>query len=271
MLSKNQAPACFHLHILSQGVMNMNKGTVLLGGNTPALSYAGQILAGSGFSVREQTGMDIQYVLLDVPSFYTDGNLRSGRSLDTMLASVPGSVVICGGNLNNPKLDTYYTIDLLQDEVYLSANAAITADCAIRVASQHLTTTLADSPALIIGWGRIGKCLAQILRSMGCDVTIAARKNTDLAMLRALGYSAINISNIAGSTSKYRLIYNTAPEKVLDVSSCRNCVKIDLASRKGLVGEDVIWARGLPGMYAPETSGKLIANTFMRLIKEVTE
>jgi len=246
----------------------MNTGTVLLGGNTLALTYAGQILGGSGFSIREQAGMDIQYILLDVPSFYTDGNLRSGRNLDTMLASVPSNVIICGGNLKNPKLDTYHTIDFLQDESYLAANAAITADCAVRVAAQHLTTTLADSPALIIGWGRIGKCLAQILRSMGCDVTIAARKDYDRAMLNALGYSAINLFDASNSLSAYRLIYNTAPEKVLDVSSCRNCVKIDLASHKGLIGENVIWAKGLPGMYAPETSGKLIAETFIRLIRE---
>lgn len=249
----------------------MNMGTVLLGGNTPALTYAGQLLADSGFSIQKQAGMDIQYVLLDVPSFYTDGNLRSGRNLDTMLASVPNSIIICGGNLKNPKLDTYQTIDFLQDEQYLAQNAAITADCAVRVAVQHLTTTIADSPALIIGWGRIGKCLAQILRFMGCDVTIAARKEHDRAMLSALGYNAINISEITSDISKYRLIYNTAPEKVLDVSSCRNCVKIDLASRKGLVGEDIIWARGLPGMYAPETSGKLIAQTFVRLIKGVSK
>lgn len=247
----------------------MNLGTVFLGGNTPALTYAGQILGNAGFTVQQQTGMDIQYILLDVPSFYTDGNLRSGRSLDTMLASVPNDVIICGGNLKNEKLDTYHTIDFLQDAQYVCANAAITADCAVQVAAQHLTTTIADSPALIIGWGRIGKCLAKILKSLGCEVTIAARKEQDRAMLQALGYSSIAVSDIPEALDDFRLIYNTAPEKVLDVSGCRKCLKIDLASKRGLIGEDVIWARGLPGMYAPETSGKLIAQTFLRHVREV--
>ena len=88
-------------------------------------------------------------------------------------------------------------------------------------------------------------------------------------MLAALGYSAIDIPDIEKNLFRYRLIYNTVPEKILDTSSCKNCVKIDLASRRGMIGDDVIWARGLPGIYAPETSGKLIAHTFTRLIQEV--
>ena len=249
--------------------MNLNKGTVLLEGNTPALSYAGQILKESHYIIRKEAGMDVKYVLLDIPSFHSDENLRSGKNLDTFLASLPNDIIICGGNINHPKLDTYRTIDFLQDNVYIAANAAITADCAIQVAVQHLTTTFADSPALIIGWGRIGKCLAQILKSLGCNVTVAARKEQARAMLAALGYSAIDIPDIEKNLFRYRLIYNTVPEKILDTGSCKNCVKIDLASRRGMIGDDVIWARGLPGIYAPETSGKLIAHTFTRLIQEV--
>ena len=40
---------------------------------------------------------------------------------------------------------------------------------------------------------------------------------------------------------------------------------IDLASKLGIEAEDVIWARGLPGKDAPETSGDLIARTVIRL------
>ena len=89
-------------------------------------------------------------------------------------------------------------------------------------------------------------------------------------MLEALGYQTTEPSRITG-TEPFRLIFNTAPAPVLTVGvtkQYRNCVKIDLASRKGLAGGDVVWARGLPGIYAPESSGRLIADTFLRLIKE---
>ena len=38
----------------------------------------------------------------------------------------------------------------------------------------------------------------------------------------------------------------------------------DLASVKGIAGDNVIWARGLPGKDAPEESGTLIAKTVLR-------
>lgn len=45
-------------------------------------------------------------------------------------------------------------------------------------------------------------------------------------------------------------------------------MKIDLASKPGIGGTDVLWARGLPGKFAPESAGKLIAQTILRLLKE---
>ena len=51
---------------------------------------------------------------------------------------------------------------------------------------------------------------------------------------------------------------------------CRpGCVKLELASSPGMEGSDIIQARGLPGKMAPESSGKLIARTVLRLgVKE---
>ena len=72
--------------------------------------------------------------------------------------------------------------------------------------------------------------------------------------------------------NEYRLIFNTVPAPVLSreqTAHCReNCLKIDLASEKGIAGEDVVWARGLPGTDAPESSGKLIAETVLRLMEQ---
>ena len=66
------------------------------------------------------------------------------------------------------------------------------------------------------------------------------------------------------------MVFNTAPEMVLckeDTRCCGNCLLIDLASKPGIEGEHVIVARGLPGMYAPESSGRRIAEAFLRLTR----
>ena len=46
------------------------------------------------------------------------------------------------------------------------------------------------------------------------------------------------------------------------------CIKIELASAPGIECEDVVIARGLPGSYAPISSGRLIAETILKRCKE---
>jgi hypothetical protein len=47
-------------------------------------------------------------------------------------------------------------------------------------------------------------------------------------------------------------------------------LKVNL-SLPGIAGGDVIKALGLPGKMVPETSGRLIADTIIRLLKEEEE
>lgn len=243
-------------------------------GNTDACRHAAGVLEKEGIALVDHPSPDVTHLLLDVPSFRADGALRGGGDVESLLRMLPPSVTVVGGNLKHPALAGYKTLDLLQDARYLAANAAITADCALQVAAPLMAATFTDSPALIIGWGRIGKCLARLLKAIGTEVTVAARKETDRAMLQALGYATADTAKLAGLLPRFRLIFNTAPEMVLseaNLALCRNCVKIDLASKPGMEGSDVVQARGLPGIHAPESSGKLIAETFLRLSGEGTE
>ena len=171
---------------------------------------------------------------------------------------MPKNVTIIGGNLEHPLLADYNKIDLLQDAEYLARNARITAYCAIALAMQTLPCTLDRLAVLVIGWGRIGKCMAQLLAAMGADVTVAARKETDRATLASLGYRTVDIPRIY--PDEYGLIYNTAPQMILP--ECKgDALKIDLASAPGIGSSDVVWARGLPNKIAPDSSGQLIADT----------
>lgn len=240
-------------------------------GSTAACQYAVNFLNNSGVAITDHPAPEVTHLLLDVPSFATDGMLRGGGDVQSILERLPENITIIGGNLTHPALDGYRKEDLLQNPQYLASNAAITADCALQTAAPKLTTTFAGSPALIIGWGRIGKCLGQLLKAVGADVTIAARKETDRAMICALGLKTVDICGISAVLPRCRLIFNTVPEQILykkDLTLCKNCIKIDLASKPGIEGEDVIWARGLPGIYAPESSGRLIAETILKRFEE---
>lgn len=246
----------------------MDNRSFLLLGRSDALTYTQQALTRYGCKVLSAPGPAVKNLILPVPSFEANGALKGGSRLEFHLNSLPKDITVYGGNLNVPVLDGYRKIDLLQDEDYLAQNAAITAHCAVKQILNLLPVTLEYCPVFILGWGRIGKCLAQLLRQMGADVAVYARKATDRAMLSALGYDAVDAFHPA-LLQQYRVICNTAPTMLLTQEHLRfcdpSCLKIDLASEKGIAGDDVIWARGLPGKDAPESSGLLIAETVLRL------
>ena len=250
----------------------MDLPLIYCAGKTLAAQFCMDYLKNAGLPFTTEPSRHVKFLLLDVPSFEAGGNLRLGGSVENLLKELPGDVTICGGNLKHPALAEYRCIDFLQAEDYLARNAYITAECALDVAYPYMPVTLRDCPVLIIGWGRIGKCLGQLLRAIGADVTIAARKAKDRAMIRALGYNTADTSDLMNVLPRCRLIFNTAPEPVLDRSQmalCRkDCVKIELASRDGMDDDDVIIARGLPGVHMPESSGILIAETFLHYYKE---
>lgn len=242
-------------------------------GSTESCMKAAHYLKNSEVPLIDHPCPEITHILLDIPSFDNQGRLRDGSDLSELLRRLPDSVTVVGGNLKHRSIANYKTIDLLTDPVFLAKNAAITAECALQAAAPYLTTTYADTPTLILGWGRIGKCLTRLLSALGASVTVAARNPADRALLQAFGYQAVDFPQVQEMISQYRLVFNTVPELPFAddrLLRCQNCIIIDLASSPGMDGWDAVTARGLPGKFAPDTTGKLVAQTILRNIKEVS-
>lgn len=235
---------------------------------SPALTAVAETLKSKGYGVVSRPCEGVTHLLLPVPSFDADGTIKGGGDLDELLSILPKNITVVGGLL--PEIPGYKTMDLLKEPSYLAQNAYITAHCAIRLAMLRLPVTMRGCKVLIIGWGRIGKCLTRLLRALEADLTVAARKESDRSMAKALGYAAIPPEEMADELDQYRLIFNTVPAPILSAEQAADCnarcLKIDLASIPGIDAPDVLWARGLPGKYAPESSGVLIAKTAIRLL-----
>lgn len=235
-------------------------------GATAACRYAADAFPES--CVTDHPCPEVTHVLLDVPSFSGPGILRDGTPVRKILECIPESAAILGGNLKDEALAERKCYDLLADPAYLAENAAITAECAVILAGSRMDATIRNSKVLVIGWGRIGKCLSRLLAAMGADVDLWIRRPEERAMAHALGYNTP--VDLLAALPKYALILNTAPEPVITAEQsrlCRDCLKIDLASKPGILGTDVITARGLPGTIAPKSSGRLIAQTVLRLLE----
>lgn len=237
----------------------MEEKSIFIAGDSQALIYAAVELNRNGIPFTSDPD-EAQILLYNIP---TPAFLKE---------EIPVQPLIIGGNLDFLS-DEYRKLDLLKDPWYLAHNALLTAQAAVGLLVPKIECSFPDAPVLILGWGRIGKCLDQLLRQMGFPVSVYARKPEDRAMLSALGYTAVCREDIGAQLSDFQCIINTAPARILtdaeEGNIRRDCIQLDLASIRGLSGSNVLHARGLPGKYKAEASGKLIAQTILRHSKEV--
>lgn len=243
----------------------MNPALFYIPKGPPSLEFARDWLRRQGVPITEAPGPEITHLLLPVPT-------SKLTEVEALIKTVPENCVILGGGL--PEGLRQRTADFLKDPTFLAANAAITARCAIRLAAAQLPQTLEGCPVLILGWGRIGKFLASLLKALGADTTVAARKDGDRGLLDALGHHSAVIADIPAHLPGSRIVFNTIPAPVVSQEEAALCgpdaILIDLASTPGIDGGHVLHARGLPGKMAPETAGVLIARTALRYLQEAT-
>lgn len=231
----------------------MKRPTMYIPTPTAALLEAERRLRSRGVSFTDNIS-DAEYLLYPAPT-----------KLEMLQPCTMDQTVI-GGNLDFLNVNVE-RLDLLKDPYYLAANAAITAEAALGLVLRQLHCEITSANILILGWGRIGKCLTHQLHHLNANVTVYARKDADRAMLRALGYHYTSREDLGRGLSRYSCILNTIPAPVLteeEIRSARSgCLKLELASGIWLPGSDVVLAHGLPGKYKPEASGALIARTIL--------
>lgn len=177
-------------------------------------------------------------------------------------------------------------IDYFESELLQLKNALPTAEGAIFVAMGELAVTLDGAATAVIGYGRIGSLLAEKLSALGADVTVLARRREVLehAALRhhrgVLLHCKDGYRGLKEIPQNCRVIFNTVPTRIFVGEALeripQGCLFVDLASAPGGIdfaaaeqkGIRAIWATALPGKYAPETAGVMIAETVETLLSE---
>jgi dipicolinate synthase subunit A len=157
-------------------------------------------------------------------------------------------------------------------EDFLTSNAHLTAEALVAMIINNLPISISEGTFLILGYGRIGKALSDMLKSMGGKVTACARKESDFALMRKKGIEGIHTDNI-NTVAGFDCLINTIPFKVTNEDFYKNlnsdCVIIDASASPGYIDTDaakkyqlnVIGAFGLPGKISPASAGKAIVTT----------
>ena len=172
-------------------------------------------------------------------------------------------------------------IDILKREELAVLNTISTAEGAIEIIIANTNKIIHGSDVLVLGFGRIGKVLARKLAGLSAKVTCAARKDEDLAWIKAYGHKGTNINTLGENLAKYDIIINTVPHLILTEERLKyikdDCLLVDLASNPGGIDKraakdknlKLIWALALPGKVAPVTTAEFIKDTVYNILKEI--
>lgn len=230
-------------------------------------------------------------VILPLPAAGEGGLLNTPLSdekipITQLLDAMRPGQLMAGGRLDEETILAAQARGLLWRDYFAReelavANAVPTAEGAIQLAMENMPITIHVCRALVIGYGRIGRILADRLRGLGAFVTVAARRYEQLAWAETDGCTAQRLGDMGGWLCGYDLIINTVPARVLTEELLGDlkpsCLVIDVASKPGGVdleaarrlGVPVIWALSLPGKVAPVTAGRVIQQTIYHILQEL--
>ena len=167
---------------------------------------------------------------------------------------------------------TYY--DYFKSEALTVKNAVLTAEASISIAINGTDGAIFGSNALVIGYGRIGKKLAQNLKVLGATVTATSRNSGTLATIAADGFSPLETNNIRERVKEFDYIFNTAPYPIMDSAFFSDCKQsafvLDLATDAGTdfaaakrFGINAGLYSGLPGKHSPITAAYFITEEIL--------
>ncbi len=169
----------------------------------------------------------------------------------------------------------------MENEAFTILNVIPTVEGAIQTAMENTNITIHNSNCLVLGHGRIGKLLSKHLKNLGANVSSMARKDRDLALIKAEGNKGIYINDLDNNLDNLDIIFNTIPSLILDnkklrilMEKSKNVLIIEIASEPGGIDLNtakeyeikVIKAMGLPGKVAPKTAAKYIKETIDKIL-----
>lgn len=207
------------------------------------------------------------------------------ESLEEILNCIGEEKLVFGGMVtkgmesklkkNGAKVFDYYK----REDVTLM-NTVPTVQGILKEIFENIDYTVHSSRCAVFGYGRVAKITADVLRSLGADVTVCVRKGSDISLAQINGLKGCYICDFFKFSNDFDILINTVPSLVIDRKILenvnKNCLIIDVASAP--FGTDfstafefgikALQCPSLPGKVAPKTAGEIIGNGIINIMKE---
>ena len=202
---------------------------------------------------------------------------RECSEAEIMEHVAPGSVLLlCGPKFPQHRRWDLQYVNLWEDEKLLRENAYLTAEAAVAAAMRRTRLAMAGMRCAVIGYGRIGRSLTEILLNLGAKVTVISSREAKRTAAREAGAHAASLMDVNIALPGQDVIFSTPPATVIDGEALdhvdQDAILIDLASPP--YGFDLEAARahnlhawrepGLPGRYCPLSAARAIYSAVLR-------
>lgn len=281
-----------------------NKNNILLIGGDKRQLYMADYLENQGFNVSvygfrdngrkcveniKSAIADADIIILPLPATkdgkYFTSTVPMKESIDDIISNIKENQLVFAGMISKgleakilKKTDKIF--DYFKREEVTMKNTVPTAQGILKTMIDNIEYTIHSSRCAIFGYGRVAKVTADILHSIGADVTVCVRKYGDIAAAEVRGLSGCMISEFYKISQDFDIIINTVPTVVIDRKILENvrsdCLIIDVASAPyGTdfaaayeLGLNAMQCPSLPGKVAPKTAGTIIADAVINILKE---
>lgn len=250
--------------------------TIILGGDARMPALAALLQRGGEDAWYTEDAQAARALLPSARRVVTHNPPKIEMSLDDILAWAGDDAEIC---LCGPKIydgNDGRVVDLWTDEALLIENARLTAEGAVAAAMRAARRCIRGLNCAVIGWGRVGGALAELLVAMGARVTVISRTEAHRSRAIERGAEAAGYDALPEVLSNVRLIFSTPPAMVLDEERLlhvhHEAMIVDLASPPYGVDLAAAWKLGLrawrepglPGRCCPESAALALLDAMQR-------
>lgn len=241
--------------------------------------------------INEMDFSSIDAVILPIPGTDLEGKIETIFSNEEvllkseLLSKTPPHCTIYSG-ISNAYLDSITKkvnrklVKLFERDDVAIYNSIPTVEGTIMMAIQHTDFTIHGSRVMVLGLGRTGMSVARSFHVLGAKVKVGARKSEHIARITEMGMEPFFLDNLEEVVKDVDICINTIPVNILTAKVLAkmptHTLIIDLASKPGGTdfryaekrGIKALLAPGLPGIVAPKTAGKILANVLSQLLQE---
>ncbi|WP_153123798.1 dipicolinic acid synthetase subunit A [Peribacillus tepidiphilus] len=234
---------------------------------------------------------EIDAIILPVPGTNLKGEVETIFSneivfiTEELLAKTPPNCTIYSGISNAylngiTKKTNRKLIQLFERDDVAIYNSIPTVEGTIMMAIQHTDFTIHGSKVVVLGLGRVGMSVARTFKALGAKVKVGARRSEHMARITEMALHPFHLDQLKDEIKDADICINTIPVEVVTASVIAqmpsHTLIIDLASKPGGTdfryaekrGIKALLAPGLPGIVAPKTAGKILANVLSQLLTD---